>query len=207
MMVLVGKGYESLLPWTRDYPNIGRLIQPRDCGQPANTARDMTWAADNDCFNGGLDPRLWLAMLSSWAGLPGCLFATAPDVVGDAAATLEQFDHWEPVIRDHDLPVALVTQDGMTPDDVPWGRINALFIGGTDDHKLGPEARQLVRAAQHINPDLWIHMGRVNTRQRTAYACSLGCDSIDGTSVSRFTDHYLRQRATDALCQQTQLEI
>lgn len=204
-MLLVGKGLRTLLPYAERHHNLGRLIQPRDCSSPRETSERLPWAADNDCFNGGLDERLWGAMLRVWAGRPGCLWATVPDVVGDADATLRSFEIYEPWVREASLPAALVTQDGMRPDDVPWPRIAALFIGGTDDHKLGQEARTLIRAAKALGK--WVHMGRVNTRGRTRYACALGVDSIDGTSVSRFTDRYLRERATDALCLQQALSL
>jgi hypothetical protein len=36
-------------------------------------------------------------------------------------------------------------------------------------------------------------MGRVNTRRRIMYANAIGCDSVDGSAVSRFRDTYLRE--------------
>jgi hypothetical protein len=34
-----------------DHPNLGRLVQPRHYNAlPATIARDVPWAADNDCF-------------------------------------------------------------------------------------------------------------------------------------------------------------
>ena len=57
--------------------------------------------------------------------------------------------------------------------------------------KLGPEVEQLVAEARTRN--VWVHMGRVNSLRRLAYAASIGCDSIDGTQSVRFRDTYLRQ--------------
>src|SRR5205085_4373293 len=71
-----------------------------------------------------------------------------------------------------------------------WDRIEALFIGGDDEFKLGdfvmmeliPEAR---RRKKHI------HLGRVNGRRRLRTAVMADCDSVDGTSMSRFGDAYI----------------
>ena len=50
----------------------------------------VTWCADNGCFSKGYPgDDEWWAWLEANAGDSGtCLFAAAPDVVGDAAATL-----------------------------------------------------------------------------------------------------------------------
>ena len=63
---------------------------------------------------------------------------------------------------------------------IPWGALGALFIGvaGTE-FKLGPEIEQLVAEARARN--IWVHMGRVKSLRRLAYAASIGCQSVDGT--------------------------
>jgi hypothetical protein len=72
------------------------------------------------------------------------------------------------------------------------GSLGALFIGGaTDQFKLGPEVEAIVAEARARN--VWVHMGRVNSLRRLAYAASIGCDSVDGTQWVRFRDKYLRQ--------------
>jgi hypothetical protein len=45
--------------------------------------------------------------------------------------------------------------------------------------KLGPEVEAIVAEARARN--VWVHMGRVNSLRRLAYAASIGCDSVDGT--------------------------
>jgi EAL domain-containing protein (putative c-di-GMP-specific phosphodiesterase class I) len=77
-----------------------------------------------------------------------------------------------------------VAQDGLEDHPVPWGLIDALFIGGTTEFKMGPVAAAAAQQARLLGK--WVHMGRVNTRRRIRYAKSLGCDSMDGTSFSRF---------------------
>jgi hypothetical protein len=148
------------------------------------------WAADNDAYS-AWDEHRYRKMLDAIHGLPGCLFVTAPDVVGDGERTLELFDEWAADLSACWQPVALVAQDGMTVATVPWRRIQALFIGGTTEFKMGDQGRLLAIEAKRRG--LWLHMGRVNTQQRIRYAKAIGCDSIDGTSLSWFKDHYLNR--------------
>jgi len=103
--------------------------------------------------------------------------------VGDAEATLARSLPMLPRIRAAGFPAALVAQGGLMPDAVPWDDIDALFIGGTTDWKLGPDVVALVAAAKAHGK--WAHMGRVNSWRRYDYARSIGCDSVDGT-VLRF---------------------
>jgi hypothetical protein len=81
-----------------------------------------------------------------------------------------------------------MAQDGLERLErwmsMAWPRIDALFIGGSTDWKLGPAARTLVREAKRRG--LWVHMGRVNSLKRIAYAAEIGCDSIDGTGWMRW---------------------
>lgn len=124
-------------------------------------------------------------MLTKIAGTSP-LFVTAPDVVADACSTLAMFNAWEPVIHAHRLPVALVLQDGQENLCMPWGRCEAVFIGGSTDYKLSDTVRWLVREAKWRGK--WVHMGRVNSLERLRYARDIGCDSVDGTGYSRFPD-------------------
>lgn len=167
------------------HPNLGRLVQPRHFSSIVKTARaGIPWAADNDAYNGGFDPDAFYAMLDTLAGLTGCRFVAAPDVVGDAAATLRLFDTWDIAITSRGLPVALVAQNGLAPAGVPWDRIDALFIGGDDEFKLTGPAEPLIAEAKRRRK--WVHMGRVNSERRISYAAALGCDSIDGTQYARW---------------------
>lgn len=143
-----------------------------------------TWCADNGCYGKGWPGyEGWLRWLRRRAAdVSSCLFATAPDVVGDAARTLERSRPWLPIIRDLGYPAALVAQDGMELCHVPWGEFDALFIGGGTEWKLGPHAATLAREAKARGK--WVHMGRVNSRKRLRYAESIGCDSVDGTFLT-----------------------
>jgi hypothetical protein len=140
------------------------------------------WCADNGCFGKGFPGEdAWLAWLDSFTSeqRSRCLFATAPDVVADAAGTLERSTPWLPKIRELGYPAAFVAQDGAETVGVPWDEFDALFLGGTTEWKLGPHAAQLTREAKACGK--WVHMGRVNSERRLRYAAAIGCDSVDGT--------------------------
>lgn len=142
----------------------------------------ITWAADNGCFGKGYPgDEAWLNWLDS-NDPTGCLFATAPDVVGDAAATLERSAPHLPTIRALGYPAALVAQDGLTEATTPWDDLDALFIGGSTEWKLGAEAADLTAAA--LARGKHVHMGRVNSRRRWQYAEHIGCHSADGTYLT-----------------------
>jgi hypothetical protein len=202
------------------HPNLGRLVTPRHyCS--AQEHDGWLWAADNDCFQ-GLEPHRYFAMLDSLKVAPGaCLFVTVPDVVrcgrcrqevarcsceqaskravfGDARRTAEQFEIWAPGLERRGLPVALVAQDGLERLDGwlarTWHRLDALFIGGSSEWKLGPAAAAIARDAKRRGK--WVHMGRVNSARRVRYAASIGCDSIDGTKWVRWRDRYLDEGLT-----------
>jgi hypothetical protein len=140
----------------------------------------QVWAADNGRY--GAPQNYTDAGFLAWlAKMPAesCLFATAPDVVGDAAATLALSVPMFAPIRTAGYRVAFVAQDGLEDMAVPWDDFDALFIGGTTDWKLGEACRVIVAEAKRRG--MWVHMGRVNSLRRMRYAESIGCDSADGT--------------------------
>ena len=119
----------------------------------------VTWVADNGCFNDKtFNEQKWWAWLQSNAHAAGsCLFATAPDVVGDAAATITRSGPWLAKIRELGYPAAFVAQDGQEHLPVPWDDFDALFIGGSTEWKLGAAARRLVSDAKARGKH--VHMG------------------------------------------------
>jgi hypothetical protein len=179
-MILVQQSPTTLLREHGPHPNLGVLSGPR---RVYKNVEGWLWAADNDAFLAWDEDR-FVTMLDKITGIPGCLFVVAPDVVGDAEATLERFHEWAYRIRETGQPVAFVAQDGIEDHPVPWGIVDALFIGGTTEFKMGSVAAAYAREAKQRGK--WLHMGRVNTRRRIRYAKSLGCDSIDGTNFSMF---------------------
>ena len=174
---------------------------------PANRHRmnKWIWAADNGCYGKNYvgDDR-WFTWLDSFTDddRTRCLFATAPDVVGDAAATLERSTPWLPRIRAIGYKAALVAQDELTVETTPWDEFDVLFIGGSTEWKLGETARTLIAEARRRGKP--VHVGRVNSKRRYLAMAHLGVDSVDGTyiafgpsinapAVLEWTDHYLTQ--------------
>ena len=140
----------------------------------------VTWCADNGCFADSFNAEKWWSWLKRHADrADNCRFATAPDVVGDAVATLARSLPWLPKIRALGYPVAFVAQDGIGSTDVPWDEFDCLFIGGSTEFKLGAVARRYAVEAKARGK--WVHMGRVNSLRRYRYAEAIGCDSVDGT--------------------------
>lgn len=187
MILLLSHGHPTFE--RHKHANLGRLIQPRMTSSiEATAAAGIPWAADNDCFQ-GLDANAYISMLHRIRELVGCLFVTVPDVVGDHETTRALFDEWMYRLGGWGLPWAFVLQNGCTSGDVPWGEIEAVFIGGDDAFKLGEDAEALAREAKARGK--WVHMGRVNSAKRIRYAATIGCDSVDGTSWNRWVDRWL----------------
>jgi hypothetical protein len=157
---------------------LGAIATP---AQPNRIEPGWDWVADNGCFGkgypGDVEYLRWLAERQSLAGT--CRFATAPDVVGDAKATLKRSAPFMPVIRALGFPVALVGQDGLEDLPVPWDEFDVFFIGGSTEWKLSPAAAGLASEARARGKK--VHMGRVNSRKRLRYADAIECDSADGT--------------------------
>jgi len=143
------------------------------------------WAADTGCFNspekytdaGYLD---WSARRTF--AVDRCLFATAPDVVGDATATWERSRDILPAIRALGYPAALVAQDGIEDMDIDWDAFDVLFIGGTTAWKLSERAYGVMSEAKQRGK--WVHAGRVNSLRRLRLMQLAGADSADGTFVA-----------------------
>jgi hypothetical protein len=165
---------------------LGQLCAPGGGSPPLEGAR---WGADNGAFTGrypGDDGFLdWLARYEG--ARDRCLFATAPDVVGDHEATLKRSRPMLERLRKAGWPAGFVAQDGMEWSSVDlWDEMDALFIGGSTEWKLGAEAANLVAVAASLGKH--VHMGRVNSGKRWRYAQWIGCDSADGTFIARAPD-------------------
>jgi hypothetical protein len=130
-------------------------------------------------------------MLERVASYPGCLFAAVPDVVGDHAATLSLWAKYRADVEAVGLPAAFVAQDGCrrVPDEAA-----AVFVGGTTAWKLSDRVQHLIHGEER-----WVHVGRVNSARRARLVAAWGADSIDGTSMARFTDERVPRilRATE----------
>jgi hypothetical protein len=132
VILLVSKAHGTLVrvrdrqdPVVRGH--LGRLLHPLD-GSRVQDSLDAGFpvAADNRAFV-GFEEDKFRALLVRVAGMP-LLFVTAPDVVGDAAATDALWREWAPVIAAHGLRAAYVAQDGYREAPADAG---AVFIGGS----------------------------------------------------------------------------
>lgn len=162
--------------------DLGVLLTPA-MGNAPDLSR-TPWAADNGCFANPYffdeDAYLeWLAKRSRYAAT--CLWATIPDVPCDWESTTANFSLAREIAELGYVP-AIVGQDGMTAEDVPWEVVGGLFLGGSDAWKLGDDARAMTAEAKARG--CWVHMGRVNSLKRMQLAQSFGCDSVDGTYLN-----------------------
>jgi hypothetical protein len=194
MRLLISGTTRSLAAAMLRHPeHFGKLLTPGNRNSVAwASAGGLPWACDNGCFH-RLDAPAFRSLVRRAAGRPGLWWVAAPDVVGDAARTLARFARWEPELRAAGVPVALVAQDGQEDLPLPWDRFACLFIGGTTAWKMSRAALDLIGAAKRQGKA--VHMGRVNSRRRLRYAYQAGCDSVDGTGMSRWGDRHLSKFA------------
>lgn len=174
----------AIRPELAGHADAGWMMTPMMGNKPDLSA--TWWAADTGCFSQPVrhdDGRYlaWLAERRPWRDT--CLFATAPDVVGDAAATWARSASLLPAIRSLGYRAALVAQNGIHDGPVPWDAFDVLFVGGDDAFKLRDERTwALVREASRRGK--WCHMGRVNSRRRYDAARVGGYHSGDGTLLA-----------------------
>lgn len=141
------------------------------------------WGADNGCFSQGSNFKVgrfitWLEeTMDPYKAT--CLFAVAPDVVGDAKATWERSRPVLPLLRSLGYKAALVAQNGFEQSSVEWDAFDVLFIGGTTRWKLSQAAAWSIQQAKAHGK--WVHCGRVNSLKRLQHMAQLGVDSADGT--------------------------
>lgn len=166
----------SLFRALEDSGHVGVLLTPRN-HYPTKPIGGWRRAADNGCFGKDWDADEW----RTWVGRQsGVIFATVPDVVGDWRGTRSRWDEYRYAV-DH-LPAAYVLQDDQPCGSVPWDELDAVFIGGSTEYKLSPDARALCDEAHERGK--WVHMGRVNSLGRLRVAMDWGCDSVDGNFLA-----------------------
>jgi hypothetical protein len=146
-------------------------------------ALGVRYGHDNGCFK-EFKRAIWERQLTE-ARNDTPVFVCLPDIVGDAARTLELFEHFMEVTTG--LPRALVLQDGIERIHIPWNDLAAVFIGGSDRFKSAPETMAAAKTAKWLGK--WVHVGRVNTAARVNNWIGLA-DSCDGSGISMY-DHML----------------
>lgn len=180
-------------------PDVKRVMEAGDLGcmttprQGNLIPHGALIGVDNGCFGARyVGDEKWYEFLARTVeqyGNDRILFAVAPDVPFDAAGTLAKSLPWLSKIRDLGVRAAFAAQDGCDELGIPWDAFDCLFIAGSTEWKIGPVAERLAREAKQRGK--WVHMGRVNTRQRLRIAERFGCDSCDGTTLARGPDRNL----------------
>jgi hypothetical protein len=179
---LSGTGHKDLF----GVPHIGVMLSPRST---KHVPAGVPIAFDNCCFGDRYVGDEWLLRFLDKQRRADVLFAVAPDVVGDAAATLTRSTPMLGSIRALGFPVAYAAQDGFDAGVVPWELLDVLFIGGTDTFKRGDAGRHAV--ADGLAHGKRVHMGRINSRTRLLWAAGLGCSSADGSTIRFNTGRYI----------------
>ena len=172
--------HDDLLP-------LGMIVQPKSFreGYLGRAGLYRLVAIDNGRFTEAgrrlFCPEQYTLMIKEGLKLAGdnLLFVTAPDVPFDWHATLKLSRPWLRRIRRLGSPAALVAQEGMTPDSIPWDDFDCLFIGGDDAFKESGLIRRTCSEAKRRHK--WVHMGRVNSLRRLLITLDFGVDSVDGT--------------------------
>lgn len=189
MIYLTGSHGRHVITLGRD--DLGLMMQPGGGRCPRQALGSVWWAADNALYR---DPdashRRYLRFLLDRAAYADrCLFATAPDVLGDAAATWRRSEAVLPEIRLLGFRAALVAQDGIEALPIAWDRFDCLFIGGSTEWKLSEAAYAIAAEARFRGK--WVHLGRVNSFRRLRAATAGLYDSCDGTYVAFAPDRNL----------------
>src|SRR6185437_11603770 len=120
MRYLSGVVYAPVLHWQYG----GLMLTPNMGNAPCLDG--VVWAADNGCFTANFSEAKWLSFLERWQGHGYCLFAVAPDVPFDMAATLERSLPFLPRIRALGYPAALAIQNGVQHVALPWDEFDAV---------------------------------------------------------------------------------
>ena len=116
-------------------------------------------------------------------------------MTGDAKETIKNFRAWSQQIRMRGFPAAMVAQDGLEDEieNIPWEDMDVLFIGGSDEFKLGKFTGRQKEKWEKIWSEarrrgVPVHVGRVNSLSRLKFAESREFDSADGNFIKHGPD-------------------
>lgn len=184
MMVMPANQTNELVHlWSALYGNVGHLYTPArkerirpwlpyvlDNGRYADTMNGI--AFDEDAFVRFVESFVFREIQPLWIAVP--------DVPFNGEETLDWWEIWAPRLRSYDVPLALVVQNGMTPDVVVplLSKGDVIFVGGSTEWKW---------ATVESWASAWdrIHVGRVNSPEKLTYLKGLGVESCDGSGWFR----------------------
>lgn len=140
------------------------------------------YALDNGAFayhknNQAFDDDLFVKVLKKSKQYSTPMFAVSPDVIGNHNSTLNLYKKWYPKIKELNIPVAFVTQDGCQKKDIP-SDCDWVFIGGSNHHK-----DWIIRELNGYHKP--VHCGRVNYFSRLWICYNNGITSVDGSGWFR----------------------
>lgn len=145
----------------------------------------LPYALDNGAWTargtGGFDFKAFRALVETLGG--DADWTVAPDIVEGGRHSLELSRRALPWVLGRTRLALIAVQDGISREDVAGmvGPRVGIAIGGSDSWK---ERAMATREFSGLGCHL--HALRVNTRRRMVLAKLAGCQSIDGTSGSRF---------------------
>jgi len=139
---------------------------------------ERKFACDTGCYQRPFQSDKYLKMLDFVAQFKErCLFVNPPDVVGDCETTTLLYHEWRDAIKQRELPIAYIMQDGCNLLTV---QCDAIFVGGSTEYKL---SQTVIKILERFTG--WRHIGRVNTLKRLMHFYRYA-DSFDGTQCYRF---------------------
>lgn len=184
MMIRISGAAPTARPLQRAMPDrMGVLVTLRvparwRCHEPGA----CTIAADNDAHCAWSAARFRRLLECHASQARRFARVAAPDVGGNAHATLERWDAWSPVIHACGYRCAFVLHDGVEDTGAP-ADADALFVGGSDPCCASDTLRAIIQDA--VARTLWVHVGRITPLHRYRRSDALGWTSCDRTRFSR----------------------
>lgn len=157
----------------------------------------MPFAIDNGAWGAFTQGRRWeegpfLGLLHRLGAEAD--FAVVPDIVEGGVKSLELSLEWLPEVRRSSRRALIPVQDGMDTGMLEQHLCEhvGVFVGGSTEFKEAT-LRDWARLAKRHGA--WCHVGRVNSVRRVNMCTTAGVDSVDGTSVCRFSRNLAKLNA------------
>jgi hypothetical protein len=159
--------------------SIGLLISPNGWRYAPDV---IPYALDNGAYYAFTNKIEWdekgfYEMLDKVLPSKKPLWVACPDKVSDKDETLRLWEKHSQKIKQWDIPLAFVAQDGMTSDDVPK-EAEVIFMGGSFEWKWK-------MLADFCSTGKRVHCGRVNSYEGLWICDENGVESCDGTGWVR----------------------
>jgi hypothetical protein len=159
---------------------------------PDNNRPGSSYIVDNGAFTSSFDAGEWVDLLDKAESHPWPPdFVVLPDVYGDAEGTLERHREHVDAVLSRGLRPAAVMQPGMNEEvQVRLAeRIGAdvIFVGGPNRWKR-TMGEQIVDAAHKRG--MAVHIGNPGVPNGLRWACRIGADSLDTSSVVASEAYY-----------------